>query len=280
MGINTDLALEAYTNEAKIKKLDGADICESYDDDARLKITEINVTSEYAAKRLGKPIGKYITLESEEDFAEYSPCAGARKAAVCSALKSVCGDADGLTLFAGLGNRRITPDSLGPLAADRIFATRHIKRLAKDIDCSELGESAVSAAGVMAQTGLESAELLSALCEKFRPARVIVCDALACSEPSHMGRTIQISASGIAPGSGVENSRAEISQRTLGAPVTAIGVPTVSRLMCDDERFGGLMITPKTVDKLVMFASQLISGGVNAFLHPSLSDEEIESLVM
>ncbi len=278
MGINTDLALEAYASD-KAESIEGTRVSERFDSRARLKITEIDILTDTAAERLGKPAGKYITLESEEDFSEYCPCLTERRRAVSEAIEKICGKG-GMTLFAGLGNRRITPDSLGPLAADRIFATAHIKRLAKELDSSQLGECAAVAAGVMAQTGIESAELIKALCDKIKPSRVIVCDALACSEPSHMGHTIQISGSGISPGSGVENSRAELSQRTLGVPVTAVGVPTVSRLMCDDERFGGLMITPRTVDKLVLFAAELISGGVNMFLHPSLTEEEIASLVL
>lgn len=279
MGLNTDLALESYGGMLQnAGRIEGVHCTERVDSDADMKITEIDITNDAAAKRLGKAVGRYITLECSEPVYEYSPHFEARCRAVARELERVC-PGKGLTLFIGLGNRKITPDSIGPLAADRVFATRHLKRLAKELDTSELSEAAAVAAGVMAQTGLESAELASAVCEKIRPAQVIVCDALACSEPSHMGRTIQLCSTGIAPGSGVENSREELSERTLGAPVAAVGVPSVSRIMSGDPRFEGLLVTPKPVDRLAQRASELIAAAVNLYLHPAFSPEEIASLI-
>lgn len=278
MGLNTDLALESYNDAGKAEKLDGAEVKTDFDEEAQLTVTEIVVKTEAAAQRLGKPQGRYITLESETPLYEYSPYFAGRVRAVSRALEQVC--ERGATLFVGLGNRRITPDSLGPLTADRIFATRHIKRLAKELDVSDLTETSVLAAGVMAQTGLESAETVAAVCSAVKPVQLIVCDALACSDPLHMGRTIQISSAGISPGSGVDNSREEISQRTMGAASAAIGIPTVSRLLSDKEGFSDLLVTPKPIDRLAEQGSALISAAVNMFLHPSLSAEEISSLIM
>lgn len=278
MALNTDLALESFNDVQKAEKLSGVESAEYTDSAAELKITEINVLTQEAAERLAKPIGRYITLESETPLGEYTPCFEERCRAVCEALKKLC--SDGPTLFVGLGNRKITPDSLGPLTADRIFATRHIKRLAKEIDSSDLSETSVFSAGVMAQTGFETAELAEAVCAACSPAQVIVCDALACCEPTHMGRTIQLCSTGISPGSGVENSRQELSEKTLGVPVAAVGIPLVSRAMSEDQRFSDLLVTPKAVDRLAEQGSAIIAGGVNMLLHPSLTLSEIASLTL
>lgn len=280
MPLNTDLALEAYKQLKEGESLDGVSSKEYFDSEAMLKITDIEILTEEAAKRIGKPTGRYITLESEQPFYEFSDAAAQRIKALTDAVGKVCGGVRERVLFTGLGNRSITPDALGPLAADRIFATRHIKRLADEIDTGDLADCAVFAPGVMAQTGFEAAELISALCRTAKPQCVIVCDALACSEPSHMGRTIQLCSSGISPGSGVGNERAEISERTLGVPVAAVGIPTVSRIMCDDSRFDGLLVTPKPIDRLVQRGSEMIAAAVNAFVHPELSAEEISSIIL
>jgi spore protease len=277
MAVDTDLALEAYADASKAEKIDGAFSKTRFDEKAQLKITEIDILTISAAERLGKPVGKYITAESDEPLYEYSPCFSARCKALAHEIAKVCGK--GSTLIVGLGNRKITADSLGPLTADRIFATRHIKRLAKEIDCSDLGEAAVIAPGVMAQTGLESSEVAAAVCKAANPRQVIVCDALACSKPSHMGRTVQICSTGISPGSGVENAREELSRRTLGVATAAIGIPTVSRIL-GEKGLSDLLVTPKPADKLVEQGSALISAAVNLYLHPTLSAEEISSLIM
>ena len=193
-------------------------------------------------------------------------------------ISEVCRSNDD-TLVIGLGNRDITPDALGPMTADAIFATRHIKRFAGELFISGMSQVSALTAGVMAQTGLESQELAASVCGTVKPSQVIICDALACSEPSHMGRTIQLCSTGISPGSGVENARAELSKATLGVPTAAIGIPTVSRLMSDDTRFDSLLVTPKQIDKLVKAGSELISMAINMYLQPGLTGDEIRSLM-
>ena len=191
-------------------------------------------------------------------------------------------------MFAGLGNRAITPDSLGPLTAEKIFATRHIKRLAKDIDTSDLSDVTVITTGVMAQTGVESSETVKALADLVKPDAIIIADALACSDISHLGTTVQLTDTGISPGSGVENARKELSQKTLGVPCIAIGVPTVADMntiaegLCISyipKEFNGMLVTPKSIDNLVLRSAGLIATAVNRAFHPSLSDEEIASLI-
>lgn len=127
----------------------------------------------------------------------------------------------------GLGNYALTSDAVGPLTAEKIFATRHIKSLAKEIDTDDLGEVTVIQTGVLGNTGIESSEQVKAIAERVTPQAVIAVDALACSELSNLGRTIQLCNTGISPGSGVENARKELSLSTLGVKCIAIGVPTV-----------------------------------------------------
>lgn len=276
MGLNTDLALEAFRDASAAGKLEGAASRERYDERSELKITEVEIKTREAAEKLGKPIGRYITLESESNFSEYTPKFSERIEVIAKELEKVCAS-KGRVLFVGLGNRDITADCIGPFTADGVFATRHIKRLAAELDTSGLADTAVIAAGVMAQTGLESAQLVQAVCREIRPLQVVVCDALACLDPQHMGRSIQLSSTGISPGSGVENSRQELSRYTLKVPTAAIGIPTVSRIMSENGQ-KDLLVTPKSADRLVRRSGEMISAAVNMWLHPGLSTEDILSL--
>ena len=133
-----------------------------------------------------------------------------------------------MTLVAGLGNQSITPDAIGPLCAQRVFATRHIRQLGNELDMGELTEVSVIRPGVLGQTGIEASDLVKAACSRIDADTVIAVDALACSETHNLGRTIQLTDTGISPGSGVANSRKELSRRTLGADCIAVGIPTVT----------------------------------------------------
>ena len=181
----------------------------------------------------------------------------------------------GLVLVAGLGNRSIIPDALGVLVAERMFVTRHLQHTLSETDFevfANLRPVSALTTGVMGQTGMESAELLAAVCEKTKPACVVVIDALACAALERLGCTIQICDSGIAPGSGVENCRKEISERTMQVPVVAIGVPTVIVLhtaaegMLQEEfppmQQENWMVTPREIDELVQHAADLILCGL------------------
>ena len=271
MPLNTDLALEAFKDAQKAGKLEGVISRERFDEASGFCITETEINTREAAEKLGKPEGLYVTLSCGEQLSEYTPLFTERVTAVARELKKVCGDISRV-LFTGLGNRRMTADCVGPLTAERVLATRHLKGL--PIDTKGMSETAVIAAGVAGQTGIESAEMTAAVCEKTRPTQVIVCDALACAEPLHMGRSIQLCSTGIAPGSGVENSRRELSEATLGVRVAAIGVPTVSRLPDSD-----MLITPKAADRLSDSAAELIAAAVNSLLYPTLTAGEVRSLV-
>lgn len=128
----------------------------------------------------------------------------------------------------GLGNKRITPDALGPLAAEKILATRHISgEIARSTGLDKLRPVAVVKTGVTGETGIETAEMISSIVKRIKPTAVITIDALASKSLSRLGCTIQITDTGISPGAGVGNSRAAINYETLGVPVVAIGIPTV-----------------------------------------------------
>ena len=198
----------------------------------------------------------------------------------------------GLVLVAGLGNRSITPDALGVLVAERMFVTRHLQHALSETDFevfANLRPVSALTTGVMGQTGMESAELLAAVCEKTKPACVVVIDALACAALERLGCTIQICDSGIAPGSGVENCRKEISARTMQVPVVAIGVPTVVDLHTAAEGMlqqelppmqqENWMVTPREIDELVQHAADLILCGLELALYPELSFEEVSALL-
>lgn len=271
MALNTDMALEAFEDARRAGELEGVVSRERFDEASGFCITETEIKTVAAAKKLGKPAGLYVTLVCGEQLNTYTPLFSERIEAVSRELCKVCGDISRV-LFAGLGNRSMTADCIGPLAADRVLATRHLKGL--PVDTSGMSETAVLTTGVTAQTGIESAEIAAAVCAVTEPTQVIVCDALACADPSHMGRSIQLCSTGISPGSGVENSRRELSESTLGVRVAAIGVPTVSRLPDSD-----MLITPKSADGLSRSAAALIASAVNRLLYPGYTDEEIKSII-
>ena len=272
----TDLALErAETIRTEAPLPEG--IAVSTKKTSCFEITDVSVTSDGAAKKIEKPKGRYITLETGSRL-DMRPQNFEQSAAdLADELRSLM-NARGSVLVVGLGNEAITPDSLGPRVISHIFSTRHIKTNAPSLYSSDLGEVCAFAPGVMGQTGIEAGELIKSVCEAVKPSLVVAVDALACSELSHLGKTVQLTDSGISPGSGVLNSRKELSKATLGVPCIAVGVPTIADLGV--ERQGGepLMVTPRSVDKLISCSAQLISSALNLALHPGLDLEEIIGL--
>ena len=286
MSIRTDLALEATQQLTKTTPVEG--ITKNEYQKANLKITEIIVETDSAAQNLGKPKGKYITIQSELSLENHPDNFNERVDILAEEINKLCGNKENI-LVIGLGNKSITPDSLGPDVADQTFATRHIKQLAKDVDTSDLSTVSVIKTGVLGDTGIESSETVRAICDMLKPTVVIAIDALACSEITNLGTTIQLCDTGISPGSGVENARKELSEKTLGAKVIAIGVPTVVDMQTISEYVFGtpapnkemnnMMVTPRSIDKLIMRVSRLIAMGINRAFQPNLSIEDITSLV-
>ncbi len=190
-------------------------------------------------------------------------------------------------LIIGLGNREITPDSIGPLTAEKILATRHIMgEFAEKIGLFGLQSVCVTVPNVLGKTGLETAEFISALVTKTKPDAVIVIDALATSSTKRLFRTVQITNGGISPGSGVKNSRKEISEKTLGVPVIAMGVPTVMTAQSLAFELCGkvpeteeMIVTPKDNDLLCKRMSEILAEALNEALQPQIDSEILKALV-
>ena len=284
MSIRTDLAVEMIDEDAESlpkgikRKLRKSSAC---------SITEIIVTDEVAGLRIGKPRGRYITIETDRlsasprDFDE-------QVSNIADEISSLKGEGRKTALVAGLGNSDITPDALGPLVVSRIIATRHLHdELPEGHELRSLNQVSAIAPGVLGQTGIEAAEVIRTLCDQVKPDCVIVIDALACSDISRLGSTIQLSDSGISPGSGVQNRRKELSEATLGVPVIAIGVPTVVDMHTivenitgdpPDKHLPNMMVTPRDVDKLVERTARLLAFSINKALQPDLTIEDITAL--
>ena len=288
MSLRTDLAVETARRLSLDRDLHGIDRRIDIDESAMTEISDITITTSSAAKAIGRPKGRYITLKAlDGTFENFCPCYETRVQLLAETIRELSGNAESI-LVAGLGNRSLTADALGPLCIDSIFATRHIKHLSHELDTSELTELSAIETGVLGQTGIESTEQIKAICNAVRPDLVIAVDALACSELGHLGRTVQLCDTGISPGSGVENCRRELSRSTLGVTCIAIGVPMVVDLTTAAELiFGkqapegseGMTVTPGAVDRLAANAAQFISDGINLAFQKTLTLAELRSLV-
>ena len=257
-------------------------------------VTVVKVLNEEGAQALGKPVGTYVTLElsglkrREEDA---FPRAVRALAAELRALLSVPKGAP--VLVVGLGNRAITPDNIGPGAADHTLVTRHLVEQVPE-HFGHFRPVSALAAGVLATTGVESSELVQAVVEQIRPACVIAVDALASRSLERVCSTVQLADTGITPGSGVGNHRAALNRESLGVPVIALGVPTVVDVatLCADVLAeagrgelepqalagagAGLMVTPRDIDQSVADLAKVIGYGINLALQDGLSVEDVE----
>ncbi|MCI5994621.1 MAG: GPR endopeptidase [Blautia sp.] len=228
--IRTDLALEAKESfEEDHVEIRGVRISETEDEQNEIRTTHVMIETENGAKAMGKPVGTYITMEaphmsvSDEDYhREISK-------ALAEHLRELLGEEETSVLIVGLGNREVTPDALGPYVVNNINITRHV---VKEYGRASFGKERVHLVsalvpGVMAQTGMETLEIIRGVAEETHPSVVIAVDALAARSTRRLNRTIQITDTGINPGSGVGNHRNGINKEALGIPVIAIGVPTV-----------------------------------------------------
>ncbi len=286
MNFRTDLAIEL--KESLPEKTPDGVITENFEKNG-IKITKITIVSESGEKAIGKPKGTYITAEIP-NLTKYS-CTDEKIISLLGELVSQLLPRDGVVLTIGLGNENITSDALGPLSCSMVLATRHISgEFARSVGLDGLRPSAVQSPGVLGQTGVESAEIIRGLVRQIKPCAVIVVDALAARKLSRLGCTVQVSDTGIIPGSGVGNSRAEISQKTMGVPVISIGVPTVVDahtlvygIIGEDISLNGeernMIITPREIDIVIDRAAKLVAMAINKALQPDISTEEMLMLV-
>ena len=234
--IRTDLAMEQKERfESDHVEVSGVVLEEEYDEEKEIKITTVRIETENGAKAMGKPVGTYLTLEAPNMAAADDGYHREISETLAGFLEKYMKDREEnqekgySVLVVGLGNREVTPDALGPYVVDQLNVTRHIVQEYGRYAVGKGGSRIVSAIvpGVMAQTGMESAEIIRGIVNETTPDLIMVIDALAARSTKRLNRTIQISDAGIYPGAGVGNHRSEITKDTMGIPVIAIGVPTV-----------------------------------------------------
>ena len=318
ISVRTDLAMEAcellsreeaYKGiETEMKRTDG------------IEITTVRITNDNAAEAIGKPKGTYISIEADKMKGADADFRQKVIEITADMLKTVLNsDSEKNILVAGLGNRYITPDSLGPKVVAKILVTRHIRDTLSDKIDDSVASVAAIAPGVMGITGIETAEILKGITERIKPDAVIAIDALAARRTSRINSVIQIADSGISPGSGVGNKRMLLNEESLGVPVIGIGVPTVvsaATLVNDsmerilsamaeaseeklfyntldnlgDEREAliaellepyaeNMFVTPKEVDEVIERLAEIISNAINIAVHPALTKEDINKYV-
>lgn len=289
MDFRTDLAVEQ--REMVAKHSDNVAVRQYARQNAN--VTEIEILNDEGAQELGKPKGKYFTMEIPA-FSHDSELLDGRLTAMTESIRTLLPDEDGPVLVAGLGNEDVTPDALGPRTAHGIFATRHIDRaLASELGFGELRDVCAITFGVLGQTGMETAETIRGIVNTIHPAAVITVDALAARSLQRLGKTVQLTDTGITPGSGVGNSRARLDKETLGVPVIAIGVPTVvdavtlvrdftSEHKMAKEKEGeakAMMVCPREIDVTIRRAARFLALSLNCALQPSISPDILLTIV-
>ncbi len=306
----TDLASEIHEYLSKKSPPDIDGIVHERKKVDILDVQTVMVQNMAGAKKTGKPIGRYTTV----NVGKLTGVAHEEFKSKCVALSKILSEyipESGSCLFAGIGNRRITADASGPECADRIVVTRHLKNSAGGL-FKQMGlrETMCITTDVLGNTGLEAAEILSGIVEDAKPSFIIVADALATSSLSRLATTVQICDTGLSPGSGVNNRRLSITSETMGVPVFAIGIPTVADIVSVvteaylgsgidasgesdkniaklHEAFGGAIsaspsarfITPKDSDAIIRASAKLMAYAINLTLHRDLSYEDMCELI-
>jgi spore protease len=230
INIRTDLAIEAREMVQEEQKREVPGVKMDVEEKGDIKITRVKIEDEVGEKIMGKSKGNYITLEipkireKGEEFKEEIAQTMSKE------LREIVKDnvkEDSTTLVVGLGNWNITPDALGPKVVSRLMVTRHLLEHIPDMVDEELTPVCAIAPGVLGLTGIETGEIIKGVVEKVKPDQVIAIDALASRKMERVNTTIQITDTGISPGSGVGNKRKALDEKSLGVPVIAIGIPTV-----------------------------------------------------
>lgn len=246
--------------------------------------TVTRIVTNSAAEKLGRPIGKYIYFESDERF-DAGIC-DSMGIAIQKALTDLLPDRHRV-LVCGLGNVFVTPDAVGPKTVEGIIVTGHLDKTTKKITGLEnLNTVYAVCPGVSGQTGMEAAEIIKSVVNDVKPTAVLAIDALAARRMHRLGRTIQLCDSGISPGSGVGNSRGEISEKTVGVKVISIGIPTVSDVSTVITDSNGepesteenMIVTLPDIDFVVKKGAQGLAFAINSVLQPGLDKETLSAL--
>lgn len=279
MAIRTDLAAElaegkSYQREETVRE--------------GFPLHTITVPPE--ATDFGRPPGRYATLSVHDLSGEAFSRACRAVAQTLTALAPPALDPDAPVLVIGLGNRAVTPDAVGPLCCAQVLATRHLMRQSPE-QFHAFRPVSVLAPGVLGTTGIETGEIVRGLISRVRPSLLIAVDALAARRLSRLMHTIQLTDTGIVPGSGVGNARTALTRQALGIPVLAVGVPTVTdgaTLAADIRGQTGrdcealtdldapVLVTTRDADREIACLARVIGRGINLFLHPTLTLADIE----
>lgn len=289
MNVRTDLAMEQTATMTE--GLQGIVI--EQEQQCGAEITRVEIVSREASERIGKPRGHYWTL-CHPNLAQMEPDERIKIAHLVAETLKMMLPSKGSVLVLGLGNRRMTADALGPRVVDGVMVTRHL-------NIRTMRPVSALAPGVLGITGIETAELAVSLAEQLRPEAILVIDALAAMETSHICTTIQVTDTGIHPGSGVGNHRQGITKETMHVPVIAMGIPMVVyasiivrdalRKLIATERSsedadmmaeelvsnmpGEMVVTPRDIDEIVAGLGDLLALAINAALQPSMGMEEL-----
>lgn len=283
--IRTDLALEIRESfpddDVEIK---GVILTEEYDEENKIRVTTVEIKDERGANAMKKPIGTYITIEAPELNQAAEDYNKTVSDSIADNLKKLTGKLSGDDiLVVGLGNREVTPDALGPQVVDNLFVTRHlIREFGREFkEKNHLGSVSAISPGVMAQTGMETVEIIKGVIEETNPKLIIVIDALASRSIDRVNTTVQICDTGISPGSGVGNNRKALNEENLGVKVIAIGSPTVvdAATIVADTLSKYFEATEFSEEEIFRFISEVNGKQVyNMFVTPKNIDEAVKRL--
>ena len=292
----TDLAVEARGN---MPRSDAVHLA------CGIERLTVRIDSERDAQNMGRPQGVYVTLTCPQTMSIALETRRALAHELAATLADMLPKARKSVLVVGLGNRNVTPDSLGPRTAERVLVTRHMAGCLPEDVLRDMASVSAASPGVLGVTGMETAEILRGMVAHVQPDAVIAIDALAARSSSRIASTIQIADTGITPGSGVGNHQKALDERTLGVPVIAVGVPLVvyastiaSDALCAlgdgemeeeriaacveqvvSERLGEMVVTPREVDALVERMAGVLADGINQALQPNLTSAEIAQMM-
>lgn len=245
-------------------------------------VTRIRVATDAGAALLGRPPGAYVTVDLRPLLSRQEPLLPRAAACLSRELRALLPPGEGTALVVGLGNSAMTPDAVGTAALEHLLVTRHLLQ-AMPRQFAGLRPVAALRPGVLSATGVETLELIRGAAAHIRPAVVIVIDALAARSRHRLCATVQLSDTGLTPGSGVGNHRKAVNARTLRLPVVAVGVPTVidGAALCGDEDAApsGLFVTPQDIDRRIRDMGALLGTAITLALQPTLTAADVTDLL-